>query len=353
MEKSLKIPIWIEAILWTAAAALCVSGYVFCGFIACGVAAFCVGISIFITKTEKLQNPDIEVLAAFLLAGIGLTLYGWSGLIQPIILIALLWCLVYSFVIYKKGQRISVAGICTVFISLICMLFSTIPLTETDSDYLAFKNKLAVFRGQVEKLPDFDDEHKRLLLDNPFNGFFTKNLIVQNCQRQRDSCSYYNALYASLYDAFKESKQKDDIAPLIDKYEDKSEKLYIKRLWLSSKEMPWTYSAYGKIKMSTLNRNGLFHHENRTSLNNNYHAVAAGDFNVDYVNIIFSDNKFQRYKVADAPEWLAAKEGDQILAVYRRRNFDYGENWLNNLEEPDFEWIFDKEYYLTLKITKK
>lgn len=346
MEKLPKIPVWIEAILWTAAAVLCVSGYVYSGTVPCiACLIFIFGSVIF---EMEIFYSDIDFIAIFLLAGIGMTIYGLLGILWPLLIICSLWCLIYSFLILKRNGYTSIPGVAGLIWVVLLMMYNAMLFNNTP-DYLAFKNQFAVFREEIKNLHEFDEGHKQLLLDNPFKGFASDSLIAQNCRRQKDSCSYYVERYDSLCNAFKTRKQNDDFIPLIDKYEGKSEKLYIKRLWLSSDETPWTYSAYGNFKMTMNSRSGLFYHESKADLDVNYHASAVGDFSVEYVNIIFSDNQFRRYKVADEPEWLAAKEGYPIRSVYCRRGFEYREGWLDNLEKPDIDRVFDKKYYLTLK----
>ena len=102
-----------------------------------------------------------------------------------------------------------------------------------------------------------------------------------------------------------------------------AKQLYIKRLWYNSDQTPWSYEAYGNFKFNVTSVHGLF--SGRTSINAdiNYSGEYEGEHNIEYVNIVLSDNTFYRFKVADKYQWLVAKEGDKVTKTFTKNKLDF------------------------------
>lgn len=86
----------------------------------------------------------------------------------------------------------------------------------------------------------------------------------------------------------------------------------IKRIWQNSDTQPWTYNAYTSVRLSSSKSGGLFYSRYKAKLEINGNAQYVGDNRLDYVNVVFSDNSFRQFKIADSPEWILAKEGELV-----------------------------------------
>ena len=103
-----------------------------------------------------------------------------------------------------------------------------------------------------------------------------------------------------------------------------TKQLYIKRLWYNSDQTPWSYDAYGRFKFNVNSTHALFSSRINIDTQMDYNGEYAGEYNIEYVNIVLSDNTFYRFNVAENYQWLVAKEGDRVTKIFKKNelNFD-------------------------------
>ena len=146
-------------------------------------------------------------------------------------------------------------------------------------------------------------------------------------------------------------KKSPELTEVRNQYCKKSKILHIKKLWLNSDTKPWTYSSWKRIGYDLsvkkhIPGNGRNSYFNGTVTPNiQGESTYIGENKLDYVNIIFSDNSYQRYLIKDAPEWLFAKEGQQVKLCYNENeNFSEKDISFTNVITNSFDLIFTKQY---------
>lgn len=265
-----------------------------------------------------------------------------------------------GFVLFKKRENFSVLIMTILCVCTVTLLFKPYTKTEnevvfprsaywhTTSDALGKKlNQLYQQRSDLAHLQFSQDEADKIM-GNPFNISFAEQIVAQKIKEQKLVFPVVKENSDSISTVFINLKR-PEYEKTMQHYTNKEEKLTIKRLWLNSNVLPWTYEAYTSFSFQHSHSYSLFSSSCITDLRVNGSADYQGDYKLDYINVILSDNTYLRYQIKDNPEWLLAQEGDKVLRRYKDKGFKLDTSIAENLTCDMVDLCFKKEYVLQFK----
>ncbi len=330
----------LEAVIWFLAAVFLIWGGLLTGWtylvLAIGAVAFCIYLDNM--DKPKYDRKENSFLIGILLLcnGVFLSLFGAvSGALATFILI------MSALGIAKKNLGIAI-------LNLTSMLgFGLLLYFMLGTNYDDAKKSCQDLQKQVKETK-LSNAEKDELLKNPFAmcpvlemKISAKDTDSQKYQQEGDS-------------TFKQLEQikSANFPEVIAKYKGKSETLRIKRIWMNGEALPWTYSAWKSV-----NYNVNLHAEiygsrwigsRSASITGNItpdergNASYIGNNDLNYVNIVLSDNTYLRYLIKDNPEWLLVREGESVKRLYVEQKPDLS---LNNIFfKEDFDILFTTKY---------
>lgn len=194
-----------------------------------------------------------------------------------------------------------------------------------------------------------DSLKKEIYKDMPYEVFLKNTPLKKETNRLNNLSVKEKQKNDSLF-KFLYSSQILELQKEHEKYQDKFEILRIKRIWLNSNVTPWTYQSWLAISYHTKGRSSHSIFSTRGSYsgtitpNMRGNAEYVGEYKLDYVNVVFSDNSFKQFKIKDNPEWLLAKTGDKVKVCYIIRDYNIYEDACKVLEKGAHNLIVSTKY---------
>ena len=265
----------------------------------------------------------------------------------------------FTFVLFKKRETFSILSMITLCICTVVLLFKPYHKTEkgfelphsmnwlTSANLGNKLNLLYLQRADLANL-QFNKNEADEIIKNPFNISFAENVISQKTAEKKLPLQAMEEKRDSIATIFVHLKQQE-YEQTIKLFSNKEENLKIKRLWLNSDILPWTYEAYTSFSIQYRHQYSLFGGSSIASLHVSGSADYQGDCELDYVNVILSDGTYLRYQIKDNPEWLLAKEGDSVLRKYKDKGFKLDDRIIRKLTCDMTDLCFAKEYVLQFK----
>lgn len=350
MEKTKKITLW-ERINWILAALFFLVGAIYCGvwFALAGII-----VTIIFSDNDYYNRPKIaEVSEVFLcnsiiVATLGLTSTLWIG---PIIVFVYSARRVLLIVLRNKMNPFSNnndGSLLQSNMSLVLIYcFLLIPIFYIGfghhTRYMEVKNKYEDYL-KYPYLQSFLTNEERQRLKNPYNAFYLDDVLASVRKRQQETLESLKHKTDSLIAVINAQKQAD-FQKMRERYKGRVETLQVKRFWMNGKSLPWTWQAYTSIQM--IHKPSFL--GAKSSLTIDGEGAYVGEMRFDYVNVLFSDNSYQRFNIKDFPTWILIRPQDKVERCYVERKLPSGESLLNSLNQKDLDLAFDKKFVPLLK----
>ncbi len=314
MEKEENSVSPIDVFYWVVVALLCFVCYAYLGWLVTlvnmiiGVVACC-SAAAFVSENEKwskfcadnsyAQDVFLPLFGFCAIAGMtGNSLWGLLFVILYAAMLAIVenWCRFY-FACWPA------------VIGVIVSMF--LYMTDETYGYREAKQCYANYLSQQNHLKSKMNDDDFAKLSNPFMFYHNMDSLVKVTRKQQEIA--YNSV-EELKNELEKEKQTETLMTDFPKI------LRIKRIWLNDDTQPWTYESYTHIWLRTYGGySGIMSRFGRiggktgsSSLTINGNARGVGDNQLNYINVVLSDNYFYQLKVKDAYEWLVAKEGELV-----------------------------------------
>ena len=293
------------------------------------------------------QLQGIPFLVSLCICGLIALAFYWSSEIkfEPTDLIGYCLSLGISAVVYALMAHVGFGLVTFIIIALfaimikvetfpiyLCNVFAVIFIFLTAfiygyDNYVQSSENCNSKLNTIQGNSSIPTELKRQIAQNPFILFEKNNPITNGIKQKENAMQVLIHETDSMVTAMREKKL-FELEKVQTKYSGKTQTLRIKRLWLNSETMPWTYSSWKQVEYNIsmsghISRGSFFRSSGgRVKLTgsakpNIYgNSTYTGENKLDYINIVFSDNSYRRYQIKDTPEWLLAKEGQQVLLRY-------------------------------------
>lgn len=346
MEESKVLTLW-EQIRWILSALFFLYGALYCsiGFSLAGIAVSAGFIWLGNQDDWDIQESlysDIFLCNGITIASLGLTGRYWPGVAVVLVYVLLHQCICRG----KKGLlwfNFALAAFFSLFI---------FPMSSEDchhfrkSQYSTVKEKYENYQKRIRYLQNVTNE-ERECLQNPYKAFLVDDVLASSMHRQTRELENLTQKTDSL-SALLTAKKQTDFQKVREQYSGKVETLRVKRFWMNSASLPWTWQAYTRIRMNNSSYGKLFG-SMESSLEINGKGTYVGESRFDYVNVVFSDNSYQRFSLNDNPEWMLIRNQDKVERHYSEKVPPEGEYLLNALDQKDFDLVFDKKFVPLLK----
>ena len=171
-----------------------------------------------------------------------------------------------------------------------------------------------------------------------FKEFLRNNPLKRETAKLHAEVLNEKAIGDSIWDDLI-SRKKVEFEPICEKYRNKVDILRIKRIWLNGDLLPWTYHAWRTVSS---HYSGRYSHTIKPNMSG--YAKYTGETKLDYINVVFSDNSFERFLIKDNPEWLLAREGEKVERRYEVNDYEVGTDVGRILEEDAFDLVIDVTY---------
>lgn len=307
----------IEGFYWVIASLLCFVCYAYLGWhvtlvnLIIGVVACC-SAAAFVSKNEKLSKfcadnsyaQDVFLPLFGFCAIAGMTGNSLWGLLFVILYAAML-------AIVENWGRFYFACWPVVIAIASCMFLY---ITNETYGYRKAKQCYANYLSQQNHLKSEMSDDDLAKLSNPFMFYHNMPSLVKVISKKREAVRDSTV---KLKNELEKEKSTETLVIDFPKI------LRIKRIWLNDDTQPWTYESYTRIylRMSggysgVMSRFGRIGGKiGSSSLTINGNARGVGDSQLNYINVVLSDNSFYQLKVKNSYEWLVAGEGD-LVEVY-------------------------------------
>lgn len=242
----------------------------------------------------------------------------WFGL-----LILVLFMVGSYFLVGGIGFQVQLSGSILAFF-LIMFWEGTFGSNSSDN-YFSQKELHAEWIKNVNTFP-MPQTLKDEILQNPFLVSRKDNLISREISRMDSLSRILDGKTGKVIAALREVKSREAHENCF-RFEDKTEILRVKYLWMTGDVLPWTYSMWKTIEHNmsfsgSYSGRGIFSSGGRFSGSGtvrpdiNGEASYIGNNELSYINIVFSDNSYERFSIKDNPEWLLVREGEQVKVKY-------------------------------------
>lgn len=192
------------------------------------------------------------------------------------------------------------------------------------------------------------DSIKAEIAEMTFNEFLKQNPIKKEIAKENAKCIKEQQLGDSIWGELQRSK-KSEVEAIRKEYAGKTKILRIKRLWLNGDVLPWTYESWLSVSYhfkSSSYRSSSYKSQTNGTITPNMsgNAKYVGENKLDYVNVVFSDNSYKRFLIKDNPEWLLAREGEQVELHYVDNGYKVGTDVGRVLEKDAFDLVIRTKY---------
>lgn len=195
------------------------------------------------------------------------------------------------------------------------------------------------YAGLIKEVNDSDlpEDLKTEISSMSFEEFLQKNPLKREICKFHDKAFAEQQLGDSIWNDLALLKTQE-LQLLREKYQNKTEILRIKRIWLNGDILPWSYDSWLKVSYAVNSRSSTI------TPNMLGHAKYTGETKLDYINVVFSDNSYKRFLIKDNPEWLLARKGEKVERRYTVSNYQTGTDVGRVLEKNAFDLAINITY---------
>lgn len=232
-------------------------------------------------------------------------------------------------------------------ICMVCLLLSASSCMESNEEWRYKRLQEAVEES------DIPDSLKSEIRNMRFKEFLKTNPLKRETAKLHEKACNEQAIGDSIWAGLISLKEAE-LEPVREKYRNKTEILRIRRIWLNGNLLPWTYHAWlsvsyrlsgsyrgygggGSMFGSLSSHGGII--SGKITPDMEGQTQYTGETKLDYINVVFSDNSYERFLIKDNPGWLLAKEGEKVERRYEINNYKAGTDVGQVLEEAPFDLV--------------